>query len=175
MLANEMEQPPKHIKTISTIIIVFSVLSLVGAVLGVAIIRFLFTKFQDTFDESFYDLLQEEFVNEGINMDVGLIQSFVDNYLWILLPSIIISVLFLIGGINLKKFKLWSIHLITVVGVLNILTSVVMLYYANELLANVDSLNIWNTGLLTNVIIWSIPVVVLIWYIHKRDVKKHFS
>ncbi|GEM_PF-3541301 len=154
---------PKSVKTVGILVIIFSGLTLFSNTMGA--ISFLLVGGNDV----------------TINRPNGTVQNddpinfIFDNYVAFCLIMISIALGYLIGGIFIQKFKAWANRLLSMSASL----SLVIIWGLMILMA--QSIGQANGGSgfaiipIVIGIIWSTPVALLIWFLNKQNIKKHFS
>jgi len=93
-----------------------------------------------------------------------------------IIPLAIVLVLvgfcFLIGGNHLRKYKLWAKRLLTIsagVAFVSLWTIPILM------LLNSNGLDIFNVPMSITGVIFSVPMLLLILFLQKKKIKKHFA
>lgn len=155
-----MQTPkPKSIKNVGLIVTIFS--GLVVFSNSMSLLMFTLLGFNDYEDSEAKDLTS--------------IDYFFDNTQYLLLIIVVLGILFLIGGIQLMKYKLWAkklligasfalIALITSLLILGIFTA----FTENEMVfALIPITFIW--------LVFTIPLSFLIRFLNKKNIQVHFN
>lgn len=148
------EQKPKSVKTIGILIIIFSCFIIFS---------------------NFSGMMAWQIVgNESYPKEFHPMNFILMNYIKLCLFMISVGILFLIGGIYLRKYKLWANKLITVLsGLLVLIIWAVMLLLAISVFTSVEY-KFFGVLFILNAIIWSTPLVLLIRFLNKSRIKQHF-
>lgn len=151
-------QQLKSIKNISLIITVISGLIIFSNLMGVimhTLLGFGDTSYQESSETTFID-------------------SLFDNYIIFCLTFVFIGVLYFIGGINLKKYKLWAKNLIVILSVCLIIISLAFVILGiNTYIADKGMLFFMILSIFMG-IAFSIPLFFLIRYLNKKGMKELF-
>ena len=94
----------------------------------------------------------------------------------LLFPSlVIIGILFLISSINIRKHKKWSIVLVSTVAVIILIN--IWIFFVSMVLSIIGQ-NGMNIFIIIPILISSvisIPLIILIRFLNKKEIKSHFS
>lgn len=145
------EQKPKSIKTASTIIIVFSCFTLVVNIGSLLISIFIDSFYHDTKIGTESSLIPNNFIQTGFVM-------------------LIIGILYLITGFGMRLYKLWAKKLGIVISLLMIL----VIWSSMISKAITIGKDLGSFFYILNALIFSIPLFLLIKFLSKRTIKKHF-
>jgi len=99
---------------------------------------------------------------------------FFSNYLEMCLIMVSIGVAYLIGGIFLRKYKLWANYLVTGLSVILILLIWALMISMAMSAGKEEGMEIFKYGAIINAFFWSTPLAFLIFYLNKQKIKKHF-
>jgi len=156
---NLLEQNPKSIINIGNAITALSAMIILGNGMGI----FSFT------------LLGYGETDTGLSPNnYNILDWISEHYFRVCMSMIIIGIVYLFGGIYLAKYKLWANRLVTLVsGLLFFVIWFLMIFMFISMSGNVE-LKIFRIGSIVTAIIWSIPLLILIWYLNKKDTLKHF-
>jgi len=91
------------------------------------------------------------------------------------LLMVCLGILYLIGGVNIRKYRLWANKLVTFLsGIFIVIMWSLMIIFAFSLLHN-NGMNVFLLFPVVTAAIWSAPFVTCIWYLNKHDIKSCFS
>ncbi len=97
-----------------------------------------------------------------------------EHYLSVCLSMIFIGVIYLLGGVFVAKYKLWANRLVTFVsGLLFVIIWSLMIFMFIAMSGQVE-LQTFRIGSIATALFWSTPLVILIWYLNKKNTLKHF-
>ncbi|QCK15756.1 hypothetical protein [Mangrovivirga cuniculi] len=157
-----VEAKPNSIKIAGIIIIVISVFTILLNLIGGGIILFL----SDLKDSSYsnIDSLNNEHSYTGVIIGIAILMTF-------------IGILLLFSGLNILKYKMWANRLATFISIFYIVYMWVVMWWISFYLMNdpnneIDAMNYW--GLFT-AILWTVPAVILIWFLNIKNIKRHFD
>ncbi|MGD9992555.1 MAG: hypothetical protein AB7S69_04580 [Salinivirgaceae bacterium] len=153
----KLEQKPKSIKSIGNVIIVLSAMIIFGN--GMGIFSFTLLGFGDT-------------NNVEPSSNTSLLVWIFEHYLGVCMSMIIIGLVYLLGGVFLAKYKLWANKLVTLVSVLLLFIIWVLMILMFITMSDQIELKTIRIGSIVTVIIWSIPLLILIWYLNKQSILK---
>jgi hypothetical protein len=107
--------------------------------------------------------------------DFNAIDFILKNYTKMCALMIIVGLSFMVGGIYLRKFKLWAKKLLIVLSIMLILIiwSFMILLATN--FWSPSFYRIYSLLFIVNAIIWSTPIVLLIRFLNKSQIKEHFA
>lgn len=151
------DQKPKSITTIGIILIVISSLIIFSNGMGALVsIMIGFSEYNNT--------------NDTINQSP--ISFLFSHYLEMCLIMVTLGLLYLVGGIYLRKYKMWANRLVTVISALIILSIMgFMVASIIEFNAKIYSFFFAIIGTL----ICTIPFGLLIRFLNKKAIKQHFD
>ncbi len=119
--------------------------------------------------------LAEEFAEQREARGMDGINFVLSHFTELCLIMIFLGVLYLIGGIFLTKYKKWAGQLITAISGLvfiGIWTVIIVMFQAIE---SQKGMEVFSTGAIITAIIWSIPLVLLIWFLNRKKIRIHFE
>ncbi|RNL88098.1 hypothetical protein ED312_09270 [Sinomicrobium pectinilyticum] len=153
------EQKPKSIKTIGLLVAIFAGFiifsnamgALTWAVMGIG----------------------EELNNQNTE-NAGSISWLFSYYIELCLTMLLIGVAFLVGGIFIRKCKLWANQMVSILSVLLILVIWGLMIAISVSIGQQDGMEIFRYGAIFSALFWSLPLGLLIWFLNKRKIKKHF-
>ena len=145
-------QKPKSIKTVSLIITIIAGLMIFSNLMGAlmfTLIGFGDTSYQGSSETTFVDIL-------------------FDNYAIFCLIFVVIGGLYFIGGINLRKYKLWAKNLIVILsGILIIINITFMILGIKTYIADEEMLFLMILSVFMGMV-FSLPLFFLIRYLSKK-------
>ena len=156
----EESKKPKAIENIGVILTTISILIIFGNGSGALIWSLIG--------------LGEELNKETLDNEAPkAIQYLFANYITICLSMVSIGALYLIGSIFFKKYKLWANHMISIISLVLILLiwAIMIVFFLS--IPNEEVL--FRYGCIANAILWSTPLGLLVRYINKKEIKKHFT
>ncbi len=108
--------------------------------------------------------------------EFNLIESLLlENYVYMCLAMLAIGVLYLVGGLNIRKFKLWANKLITYLSLLIIAIIWILMIAMASMTAGHSEMGIFSMAAILTALFWSTPIGLLIWFLNIRKIKKHFA
>lgn len=158
-MINKMEeQKPKSIKTMGLLIIIFS---------GIIV----FSNGMGAVAWSVMGMGKEEHQNTEISDPMSFLFA---HYMEMCLIMLVIGIAYLIGGIFLRKYKMWANKMVSVLSILVILI-IWGLMIAMFVTTIEEGMAIFSYAALINGLVWSTPVALLIWFLNKKKIKKYFT
>ena len=154
------EQKPKTVKTIGLFIIIFSVFIIFSNVMGAIVF-------------SFFKLGEYRNIKNEIS-DFNLIEFLFKNYVSMCITMVLIGLIFFFCGFYLRKYILWANKLLTYLSIILtiIIWSLMIAFFVMFSKQNENVLFILSS--IISAILWSTPFILLIWYLNKPNIKKHF-
>jgi hypothetical protein len=152
---NSMEQKPKSIKTIGLLICLFAIFLIL--INGIGVLSWL----------SIYEELDS--TETKWNDPISFYFSY---FIEIGLVMMIVGIIYLIGGIFIRKYRLWANQLVSGFSILLILFHLIGLISLkqpegmNDLV--ISALSIYS-------LFWLIPLGLFIWFLNRKKIKKHFA
>lgn len=160
------------IRALGLAIIILSGLIIFGNSAGLAIWHFIFS-------------LAAEDPGSDIFTEEPIFSVIFAYYVNLCIGGIIFGILFLIGGIYLRKFKLWACWLISGLTLFIVVSIWYFTYFFDQwlqtlsthftqawLAAGQDSYQSGN--MYASAIFWTAPCLFLIWFLNKKDMRIHF-
>ena len=86
-----------------------------------------------------------------------------------------IGICYLLGGIFIRKHKLWANRMVSILSIFMILFIWVTMIALAVNAGKHDGLEFFSIGALIGAGIWSTPIGVLIWFLNRKEIKKHFE
>ncbi len=154
------EQKPKSVKTIGLIVSIFSGLIIFSNGMG----ALAFT----------LNGLGENQNGKNEKSEFNLIEFLFDNYIYMCLLMVTIGLLYLIGGLNIRKYKLWANKLVTCLSLLLIVLIWTLSIAMATMVAEHNERELFSIGAIIPALLWSIPIGVLIYFLNTKEIKKHF-
>ncbi|UBM60765.1 hypothetical protein LAG90_08970 [Marinilongibacter aquaticus] len=156
-----MEEPrPKSIKTIGTVVAVFSGFIIFSNGMGA-----LFWTIFGMGDE----------LSSPDTMNTEPFSFLLTHYVEMCTMMLCLGIAYLIGGIFISKYKLWANRMVSGISVLLILVIWGIMVMISMLCSQQEGLEIFVFGALFNALLWSTPLGLLIWFLNRPKIKKHFS
>ena len=97
------------------------------------------------------------------------------NYIYMCLIMVTIGALYLIGGLNIRKYKLWSNKLVTYLSIILIVIIWTLMIAMSSMTAGQNEMEIFSVGAILTALFWSTPIGLLIWFLNRQKIKKHFA
>ena len=98
-----------------------------------------------------------------------------NHYVEMCLVMLTIGVIFLIGGIFIRKYKLWANQLTTGISLLLLLIIWSLMIGMAISISHESGTEMFVYGAIFTAVFWSIPIVLLIYFLNKKKIKKHFT
>jgi hypothetical protein len=89
---------------------------------------------------------------------------------------ITVGLFYLIGGLFVRKYKLWANRLVSIISVLQIIiiwSLMITMFIAAHKQEGIMSG--FSYGAIGTALFWSTPIGLLIWFLNKNQIKKHFA
>lgn len=152
-------QKPKSIKIIGLLVSIFSGLIILSNAMGALV--FSLMGFGGTQNR------QEEF------SEFNIIEFLFENYSFMCLFMVAIGIFYLIGGLNIRKYKLWAKRLVTFLSAFLIVVIWGLMILIASMVNGFD-LQFFGIAAMITAVFWSTPLGLLVWFLNKKDIKKHF-
>ena len=153
-------EKPKSIKTIGLLISVISTM-------------FVFSNSMGAFAFMFIGFGGKNSI-QNKDSDYKFIDFLFYNIYYLFFVIIILGALFLIGGLNIRKYKLWANKLVTILSFLSILLIGGIILSLSSLVFE-QGATLFGFLFLCFVFVCSFPFGYLIWFLNKQSIKIHFS
>lgn len=154
------EQKPKSIKTVGLLVAIFS-----GFII--------FSNGMGAIAWSIMGMGEE--MNGQPAKSSDPISFLFSHYIEMCLIMLTIGTTYLIGGIFIRKYKIWANKLVSGLSALIILIIWGLMISMSVSTREQEGLEIFSYGALFNALVWSTPVGILIWYLNRKKIKKHFA
>ncbi len=155
------EQKPKSVRTIGLIVSFFS-----GFII--------FSNGMAALVSSLIDFGNAESKQKEFS-EFNLLEFLFENYIYMCLIVVTIGVLYLIGGLYIRKYKLWANKLVTYVSALLIVLIWTLMIAMSSMTAGHQDMKIFSIGAIITAVFWSTPIGLLIWFLNRESIKKHFA
>lgn len=160
MKRNQMEeQKPKSIKTIGLLITIFSGFMIFSN--GMGALAWSVIGMGD-------DLNNAETETDPISF-------LFSHYIEMCLIMLIIGIAYLVGGIFIRKYKLWANKMVSGLSILIFLIIWGLMIAMSISVGQQDGMEIFSYGAIFNALFWSIPIGLLIWFLNRKKIKTHFE
>tara|TARA_R110002051_G_scaffold86730_2_gene152827 strand:+ start:1647 stop:2114 length:468 start_codon:yes stop_codon:yes gene_type:complete len=153
------EQKPKSIKTIGLLVAIFS-----GFII--------FSNGMGALAWSVIGMGDDLNNNETETDPISFLFS---HYLEMCLIMLLIGIAYLIGGIFIRKYKLWANRLVSGLSTLIFLIIWGLMIAMSISVGQQDGMEVFSYGAILNAFFWSTPIALLIWFLNKKKIKKHFA
>lgn len=154
------EQKPKSVKTIGLLVAIFSGFIIFSNGMGAI---------------AWSAMGMGEDMNSQNTENFDPISFLFAHYIEMCLIMLFIGIAYLIGGIFIRKYKLWANQMVSGLSVLIILIIWGLMIAMSISTGQQEGLEIFSFGALINALVWSTPVGLLIWFLNKKKIKKHFA
>lgn len=156
---------PNSIKTVGLVIAILSILVIIGNSMGGIVFTAIGAK-------NVLNQANSEEIPKGLEMILFLFNHYVELCLFM----ISLGACFLIGGINLRKYKLWANRLISLasIGFICVIWGLMVAFFSVFLSAP-NEIKYVSFFAIFVAIVWSTPFVFLIRYLNRNDIKVHFE
>ena len=151
------ELKPKSVKTIGLVIIFFSFFIMLSNLGGM------------------FAWSSMENVTFSTDEDFRYINFIFNNYVKICAIMLAIGSLFMISGIYFRKYELWAWKLLFAISIILIIAIWLIMLLLATYVSQVSGLWFFVVGCIINAIIWSTPLILLIRYLRKNEIRKHFG
>lgn len=153
-----MEAPkPKMIRIIGWLVIIIAGIIIFSNIMGALI--FLISGFGG------------DFLNDTEEDHFHFIGYLFDHYLYMCVIMVIIGLFYLIGGLNIQKYKLWANKLVTYMSIGLLL----LLWFLMYEMTSITQIHAFNIGAFTSTVVWSMPIIIIIGYLNTKSVKRNFK
>ena len=152
------EQKPKSIKKIGLLVTIFS-----GFII--------FSNGMGAFASSEIGVRDE--IN-NIEAETDPISFLFSHYLEMCLTMLLIGVAYLVGGIFIRKYKLWANRMVSGLSILIFLIIWGLMIAISISVRQQDGMEVFSYVAIFNALFWSTPIGLLIWFLNKKKIKKHF-
>ena len=153
------EQKPESIRTVGLIIAIFSGLIIVGNAAGAIAYSTAGTYEETTGAPAADDPLSFLFAH----------------YIEICLLMVALGFLYLYGALNLRKYRGWASKLVSAISLFLIIfiwTTMLGLFSSFE---ETNELKVFRLAAIASAVVWSTPLALLIWFLNRENIKKHFD
>ncbi len=161
-----MEQgKPSSIRTTGIGLMIFSIFIIISNTGG----AFAFTMMMS-------DLSENNTLESGPS-GIDSIDFIFQNYITLCLTMVTIGISYFIGAFYLIRFKLWANILISIVSVFLALVmwSLPIMFILIASTIDVEGVIMFGIVGILSAATWSAPIIMLIWYLNKKDIKRHFN
>lgn len=155
------EQKPKSIRTIGLIVSIFSGFIIFSNGMGAL--------------ASLLIGLGENQSGQNEKSEFNLIEFLFENYIYMCLIMVTLGALYLIGGLNIRKYKLWANKLVTYLSLLIIAIIWTLMIAMSSMTARQNEMEIFSVGAILTALFCSTPIGLLIWFLNRQKIKKHFA
>lgn len=107
--------------------------------------------------------------------EFNLIEFLFENYVYMCLVMVSNGILYLVGGLNIRKYKLWANKLVTYLSLLLIAIIWTFMIAISSKTAGHSEMEIFRAGAIITALFWSTPIGLLIWFLNRQKIKKHFA
>lgn len=97
------------------------------------------------------------------------------HYLEMCLFMVAIGTTYLFGGLFIQKYKLWANRFVTAISGIQVLFVWTIMLLIRASFGQEPGLEVINTWVIVVATTWTIPFGLLIWYLNKKDIVKHFQ
>lgn len=157
------EQKPQSIKTVGLIVAIFSGFIILGNAMGILVFTLTGT------NETINDARRSE---EANSMEV--LAFILDHYAGICVFMVGVGIVYLLGAVNIRKYRRWAGKLVSAISVFLIIfisTTMLALFSAAE---GTYLLDVFRFAAIAVALIWLTVLGLLIWFLNQEKIKKHF-
>lgn len=158
-----MDQKPNSVKNVGLGLAVFSGLIIFSNTMG--ILAFALIGLGDAVNTG------EEVTDTGTDPMTFLF----DHYAGMCLIMIIIGILYLVGAIYMRRYRLWANRLVSLVSILLFVMIWGLMIAMSITTGRHEGLEIFSIMAIATAVFWSLPIVLLIRFLNKKDIKRHFT
>lgn len=149
----------KSIKVVGSIVSILSALIIIGNASGVVV----------------FSSINEPAKNiADIETEIQGIAWIIHHYIEFCLVMGIVGLLYLIGGMYMRKYKMWANYLVTTISSLLIIVIWLLVSLASISTPDIYEIDFLSLSVITVALFWSAPLAVLIWYLNRKKVRKYF-
>lgn len=157
----EMEdRKPKSVKSVGLIVAILSGFIVISNGMGILAFSIIGVR----------DQLSSSTESKGFNLPAFLFE----NYIAMCFIIITIGILCFLGGLNIRRYKLWANRLVTCISLILIIIIWVIMMSLSAIISGSQGLELYRVGIIANGVIWSTPIGLLIWFLNRKKIKKHF-
>ena len=157
------EQKPQSIRSVGLIVAIFS-----GFIIFINAMGILAFALSGT-DQVISDARRSEETNSA-----ELVEFILDHYAEICAFMVGVGIVYLLGAVNIRKYRRWAGKLVSAISVFLIIfisTTMLALFSAAE---GSYSLGPFRVAGITTALIWLTVLGLLIWFLNREMIKKHF-
>lgn len=96
------------------------------------------------------------------------------HYLELCLFMVALGFLYLVGALNIRKYRRWASKLVSAISLFLIIfiwTTMLALFSSVE---GTFELKVFRLAAIASAVLWSTPLGLLIWFLNRDKIKKHF-
>jgi len=150
---------PKSIKTIGTVIIIISAF-------------IIFSNGMGALTSTLMGLGESSQSGQTFRSPIEFVFAY---YLEMCLFMVAIGTAYLLGGLFVRKYKLWANRFVTVISGIQVLIVWATMLIMRKSFGQEPGLEILNIWTIVVAIFWSIPFGLLILFLNKKDIVAHFE
>lgn len=154
------EQKPKSIKTVGLLVALFS--GLIVFTNGMGAVAWKVIGMDDDFG-----VPDTESTNP--------LSFLIEHYVEMCLIMVCFGIIYMVGGIFIRKYRLWANRLISILSALFILIIFGLMITISISAGQDEGMGLFSVGAILVGIFWSTPLGFLIWFLNKQKIKKHFT
>jgi len=154
------EQKPKSIKTIGLLVAIFSGFIIFSNAMGALV---------------WSVIGMEDDLNNVETETTDPISFLFAHYIEMCLIMLFIGIAYLVGGIFIRKYKLWANQMVSYISILIFLIIWGVMIAISISVGQQDGMEMFSYGAIVNALFWSTPIGLLMWFLNKKKIKKHFA
>jgi hypothetical protein len=154
------EQKPKSIKTSGLLVAIFSGFVIFSNGMGAL---------------SFSAMGMGEELDTQPAENPHLLSFLFSHYIEMCLIMVMVGITSLIGGIFIRKYKMWANQMVSVISVILILVIWSLMTSFFLIARQQGGMEFISFGALFGGLFWSVPIGILIWFLNKKKIKNHFD
>ena len=158
MLHRMNEQKPESIRNIGLIIAIFSGLIILSNAAGAIV----------------YGLMGTDEVTTETPASDSPLSFMLAHYVEICVLMVALGFLYLYGALNLRRYYGWASKLVSAISLFLIIFIWTTLMGLFSSVDGTTELKVFRLAAIASAVVWSVPLALLIWYLNRENIKKHF-
>lgn len=159
------ELKPKSVRTLGVVIAVISAVIIFGNIVGIVVFKI----------SSINNAITDLTIGEDASDDIKILFFVIKHYVEMFLIIATLGMCFLIGGINLRKYKLWANRLISILSLILICIIWFLMITIFSIFYSSSGLDVLSYSAIFSAIIWSVPLIILIRFLNNNEIEMHFE
>jgi hypothetical protein len=109
------------------------------------------------------------------NSEFNFLQFLIENFVYFRAGMVLIGMLYFIGGLTLRKYKLWANQLTTYLSILLLALIWIVTIAISRITTESPEMEVYRIMPFFSGLFWTVPFGLLIWFLNRQDIKKHFA